>query len=95
MVKKEGKSEAWGISGFTLGIVSLVLVIFTPFAGVLTSVVGFTFCILQQKKKPTKFGKRGIIINIIGLVINILWWILIIKFVYPYLLEKLQGNFPI
>ncbi|MCK5043600.1 hypothetical protein KAR52_01195 [Candidatus Pacearchaeota archaeon] len=90
-VDKKTKSNTLGIAGFTLGITSLVLLLFTPFVGILTSIVGFIFCILQQKRNPTKFGKRGIIINVIGFVSNIVWWVLLVKVVYSYFLKQ----FPI
>lgn len=82
MDKKE--SENLGASGFTLGIVSLVLVLFIPLLGIISAIVGFIFCFVQQKKrKPTKTGKIGWILNIAGFVINIAWWIILIKYVVP------------
>jgi len=93
MAKKEGKSEALGISGFTLGIVSLVMVIFTPIGGVLLALTGFIFCIIQQKKYPTKLGKSGLILNIAGLLVNIVWWFVLIKYLYPLAQEQMQGSF--
>ncbi len=93
MAKKEGKSEALGISGFTLGIVSLVMVIFTPIGGALLALTGFIFCIIQQKKYPTKLGKSGLILNIAGLLVNIVWWFVLIKYLYPLVQEQMQGSF--
>ena len=87
--KKSG--EALGIAGFTLGIVSIVALIFAPFFGLVLSIVGFSLSLSQQKRKPTKFGKRGIILNAIGFVVNIIWWILLIRFLIPILQEQLQG----
>ncbi len=93
--KRGGKnSETLGVSGFTLGIVSLVLVLFDPSAGVLSSIIGFIFCKIQQKNKPTKFGRRGIIINVIGFIANVIFWILLIQIIYPYLIEQF-GELPV
>ncbi|MBA7681512.1 hypothetical protein ES703_89852 [subsurface metagenome] len=95
--KKKSKKigETFGISGFTLGIVSLVLIFFIPSLGIAASIVGFIFCLNQQRKNPTKMGKSGLIINIIGFVVNIVWWIVLIKYVAPILKELLQQNFPV
>ncbi len=89
--KKEDKknSETLGIAGFTLGITSLVLVLFSPMPGILASIVGFSFCKVQQKRKKTNLGKKGMIINAIGFFVNIAWWILLIKVVYPFLTKNL------
>ena len=94
MVKKDQSKksgEALGVAGFTLGIISIVALIFAPFFGLVLSIVGFSLSFSQQKRKPTKFGKRGIILNAIGFIVNILWLILLIKFLAPILQEQLQG----
>jgi uncharacterized membrane protein len=82
--EKEGKNpETLGIAGFTLGIVSLSMLIFVPLAGILAGLTGLVFCIFQKKKKPTKKAKTGIILNIIGVVTNIIWWYVLAEFLYP------------
>lgn len=87
--KKEKKdSETLGIAGFTLGIVSLVMLLFVPIVGVISSIVGFIMCYNQQKRKPTKFGKRGIVINAIGFTLNVVWWIVAANYIYPLLNEQ-------
>jgi len=91
MVKKK-LGEALGVSGFTLGIVSIVTVLFNPFLGVLISIVGFSLSLSQQKRNPTKFGKTGILLNVIGFALNIIWWILLIKYLVPIIQEQLQGS---
>ncbi|PIO08003.1 hypothetical protein COU59_02395 [Candidatus Pacearchaeota archaeon CG10_big_fil_rev_8_21_14_0_10_34_12] len=90
MAKKDG--EALGISGFTLGIMSLVLVIFSPILGVMTSIVGFVFCVVQQRRKNTRFGKSGMIINVIGFLVNIIWMVFLVKYLIPIINEQLQLN---
>ncbi|MFC1710728.1 hypothetical protein ACFLZJ_01035 [Nanoarchaeota archaeon] len=73
MVKKKkfkGDSIGLGISGFTLGIVSLILIIFNAFLGVLLAIVGLIFCIVQMKRKKTKLAKWGMGINIVGIIFN-------------------------
>ena len=75
--------EGLGISGFTLGILSIVL---ANSLGVLLSIVGLTFCIIQQKRNPMKLAKVGIILNIIGLVLSIL----VLIFLFPLLQQNIS-----
>lgn len=87
-VKREARErnpEALGIAGFTLGIVGLVLLLVSPAFGIVTSIVGFFFCLFQQKKKKTRAGKVGLIINIVSFGVNIVWWIIYAVVVYPVL----------
>ena len=71
MAKKEMEEtkEGLGISGFTIGIVSLVL---AGSLGIFLSVIGFIFCAIQQKRYPTKLGRAGKIINAISFVLSVL-----------------------
>lgn len=87
MVKKNlSKSkEGLGISGFTLGILSIVLI---GSLGIILSVVGFVFCLVQQKNSPMKLAKTGIIINIIGFVLSVAT-VIILAF------SSLAGNLPL
>ena len=68
MAKKEKRKEALvtesqglGISGFTIGVMSIIL---AGWLGVFTGIVGFIFCRIQQKRNPTKLARIGIILNI-------------------------------
>ena len=92
MVKKNisENKEVLGISGFTLGIMSILLVVFTPLLGIMTSIVGFIFCLVQQKRKPTKLGKSGLILNIIGFIGNVIWLTVLIKILIPLVQEQLN-----
>jgi len=87
--KKEVKKtkEGLGISGFTLGILSIVL---AGSIGILVSIVGFTFCMIQQKKNPIKLARIGIILNIIGFVLSII----LLTYLLPLIQEQIQ-NFPV
>lgn len=73
--KKEDKKndEGLGISGFTLGVLSIIL---AGWIGIGTSIVGFIFCKIQQKDNPIKLGKMGIILNIIGFIVSIIFIVL-------------------
>ncbi len=89
--EKKRNPEALGIAGFTLGIVSLVMLLISPLFGVLTSLVGGFLCFKQLKKSKTKTAKTGLILNIIGLVINITLWILVAVYLSPLIAS---GQFP-
>jgi len=68
MDKKIG--EGLGISGFTLGILSIV---FAGLLGGVISIIGFVFCFIQQKKNPNKLASAGVILNIIGFILSIIF----------------------
>ncbi len=67
-LKIEGNS--FGASGFTISIISILSL---GVIGALFAVIGFIFCFIQQRGKPTKLGKAGLILNIIGLILSLLW----------------------
>ncbi len=83
------QGNSLGASGFTLGILSIL---FSGIFGIPMSILGFIFCIIQQKNKPTKIGKAGLILNAVGFILSILW------FIYgPSILNNFQDqlqNFP-
>ncbi|MBU0894215.1 MAG: hypothetical protein KKF48_03710 [Nanoarchaeota archaeon] len=87
-LKKRG--DELGLIGFIFGIISIILV---SNNGVLFAILGFIFCYIQQKKNPTKFGKIGIILNIIGFVLAIILIILALTYLKP-LLESTLESFP-
>lgn len=70
----EKKGEGLGISGFTLGIMSIIL---AGWLGLLIAVVGFIFCVVQQKRNKTGLAKAGIIINVVGIAISLTFIILV------------------
>ncbi len=89
MVKKGGKSEALGISGFTLAIAGFFSVIIFGPLNIIFFIIGLIFCIVQQKRNPTKIGKIGLIINVIGIIVGVLWTIVLIKVIAPIIKERL------
>lgn len=86
--RKKSVGESLGVSGFTLGIVSLVILFLSPLLGIVISITGFVFCLKQQKTNPTKLGKAGLIINSVGFVLSLVWVYLLIEYIYPYMLEQ-------
>jgi multisubunit Na+/H+ antiporter MnhG subunit len=81
------QANSFGASGFTLGILSLISL---GLFGVITSIVGFIFCFIQQKNKKTKLGKAGMIVNAIAFVLSLLW-IFVIAPMLSGLIQK-AGN---
>ncbi|MDD5012634.1 MAG: hypothetical protein PHQ66_03270 [Candidatus Nanoarchaeia archaeon] len=93
--------EELGIAGFTLGIIGLTVSISMILLGgfltaTIISIVGLIFCLKQQKRHPTKKGKKGIILNIIGLIVNLIIFIYtLIVYIIPYVNSLVQnGTFP-
>jgi hypothetical protein len=60
-----------GAAGFVLGIFSIL----SPNIGFVLAILGFIFCFIQKKNKPTKLAMAGMILSIAGLVISILYWV--------------------
>ncbi len=82
------KGNSLGSSGFTLGLLSIL---FTGLFGIPMSIVGFIFCFIQQKNKPSKLGKAGLILSVIGFILSIVW----IAYLAPIFSDYLQnGVFP-
>ena len=88
--KKESriKGNSFGASGFTLGILSILSL---GWIGIVLSVTGFVFCMIQQKNKPTKLGKTGIIINIVGLVLSAILVYLVVY--HPEIMNNLLSSY--
>jgi len=95
--KSKGTSEGLGIAGFTLGIVGLVTLLFSILLALVLFIVGVILCSIQQKKNPTKLGKSGLIINIIGIILAVIFLIILIKYLGPIINEiqkQALQNFP-
>lgn len=83
------KGNSFGASGFTLGILSILGLSYI-IVNMAISIAGFIFCLVQQIKKPTKLGKAGLILNVVGFIIN-----LVLIFLIPVLSDYLpSGTFP-
>ncbi len=95
MVEKRGGEL--GVAGFTLGIVSLTILFFSPLYGIFVAIVGLIFSIVQQKKHQTRLGRWGVILNTIGLIANAVFFYIYVKYILSYL-ENLQtldtSSFP-
>ena len=108
--RHKSHEETYGIAGFTLGIVGLlslvmlVLPVFISFAlmwvfafGYL--ITGLVFCRMQQKRHPTRAGRIGFRINLIGIIIVCVVLALTIVYIvlnFPALQQTIlqAQNFP-
>lgn len=84
MAGKESVGDGLGISGFTLGVLSIV---FAGVLGIIIAIVGGIFCFVQQKNKKMKIAKIGLILNIIGFVVSIAFLLLYSTVIAPLIGE--------
>ena len=84
MAEKESVGNGLGTSGFTLGVLSII---FAGWMGVVIAVVGGIFCFVQQKNKKMRIAKVGLILNIIGLIVSLLFIFLYSTVILPLLGE--------
>ena len=68
---KEGDNSS-GIVGVTLGILSIII---SGTGGIVMGIVGFVFALKQGKKYKNSWSKAGIILNVIGIVLGIIFTI--------------------
>ena len=87
MAEKESLGDGLGISGFTLGILSII---FAGWIGMMIAIVGGIFCFIQQKKKKMRIAKIGLILNVIGFIVSVAF-----VFLYSTVIAPLIGEgFP-
>ncbi len=91
MTEEKKEKERWGnelgVSGFTLGIVSIVL---AGWIGLIFATLSIIFCLIQQRKKKIKLARIGLILGVIGFILSISWILL-----GPILIERLAASFPV
>jgi len=76
-----------GVSGFTIGVLAII---FSGWVGIILAIVGFIFCIVQQKRHKTGHAKVGIILNIIAVILAILVLVLYTTVIAP-LIKSVPG----
>ncbi len=94
VVKKESVSknfEPKAVVAMTLAISGFALLLLsTPFLSLIFFIVGLIFSIVSQKKMKTKMGRTSLILNIIGIVLSIVWWIVLVKYLAPMVQDLMQ-----
>jgi heme O synthase-like polyprenyltransferase len=77
MAKKEVtkvKASNYGLIAYILGIIAIVESLFSPLAGVALGIIGITFSV----KEASKLAKRAKILNIVGIVLGVIFFIVIL-----------------
>ena len=87
--EKTESKEGLGISGFTLGVLSIVL---AGFLGIAISIIGLVFCMIQQKRYKMNLAKIGIILNIIGLIVSVALSMYYLGQVIPLIQQQIAGG---
>ncbi len=97
MVKKEVKRDknAFGVTSFTLGILSVIFIILNPVIGLVLGIIGFIFGKKQNKIQKTSLSKAGIVLSIIGIILSVtivILGIIAIRYIAnnPEILAQLQ-----
>jgi len=104
--EKKNTEEEKGIIGFTLGVVGLVALvglllplnialIYIWIMLFVCFIVGLVFCRIQQKKKRTKKGRIGFMLNLIGLILATILLVASIIYVIanlPAIMEQIQAS---
>ncbi len=65
----DNQNTGWGIASLVLAILSIVLVLI-PFVGIVMSILALIFYKVQREDHPTSVATAGMIIGIIGFVLN-------------------------
>ncbi len=81
--------NSFGVAGVILGILSIV---FSSITGVILGVIGLIFSIKQDKIAKNKWAKSGKVLNIIGIIIGIVFFIYALNSILnnPDFLSQLQ-----
>lgn len=80
--KNEVRNNSFGTLSVGFGILSILFTILTPLHGVLLALISLSFAIAQKKSAPNSWSKSGLIISIIGLILNIATWIIVATVLY-------------
>jgi len=89
----EKRGGGLGVAGFTLGIVSLIIFL-DPFYGIFIAIIGLIFSIVQQRKHKTRLGRWGIVLNILGIIINLFSFYIFIPYLVDYIQNLNPSSFP-
>lgn len=99
-MKKDGgmsTANSAGIAGVVFGVLSIVLgfgILLGFFAGFVCGILGLVFALIQRKKSRNSWSRAGIILSIIGLVVNIFAFIVVVNWIAQVLaqIEQLQAS---
>jgi Na+/proline symporter len=81
------KANSFGAAGFTLAVSSISFLMLGVFGIFAMPIIGFIFCWIQQKKKPTKLGKAGMILSVVSVILFLVYFI----WIGPFLNQLLEN----
>jgi len=73
------ESDGMGIAGFVLSILGLIFIV-VFFTGGVFSILAIIFSNKQRKIKKTGLSTAGLVMGIIGTIINWSFWLILILF---------------
>ncbi len=68
------KKEDFGEVAYILGIISIVLAVINPLAGLIIGIIGFN----HGKKDKTSLSMKGKKLSTIGIILSIIWLVVVI-----------------
>jgi hypothetical protein len=71
MEKEGSKTNNLGVASVIFGVLSIIFSIGINVHGIVLGIIGLIFAVIQKKKFKNSWSKAGIILSIIGIVINI------------------------
>ena len=94
MDKKTGdNSNSSGIASVVFGILGLIFpltIILGSFAGMILSILSLIFALVQRKHFSNKWSTAGIILSILGIIINLIIIIWLINLISNYIVPAFQ-----
>lgn len=63
------ETKAWGIASLSCGVVGFILFL-APYIAIWISILAIIFHGVQKKHKPTGMATAGLIVGIVGIVLN-------------------------
>ena len=75
--KARSKTNGLGIASLVLAIVSIIFLLL-PYFGIILAILAIVFSIIQKKRNPIGIATVGLVIGIIGVVLNLIMLIVVI-----------------
>ena len=88
--KKKEVSANFSEISYILGIVSIVMALFQPLAGLIFGIIGLTF----SRRKQTGLSKKSKTLNIIGIVLSLVLLVTVLILSYYLNLQGINTFFP-
>ena len=80
------QKEDLSIPSYIFGVISIVLALFTPIAGMIFGIIG----LVQSKRQKTELSKKSKKLSIIGIILSIIMLIAVVIITYFFTLKNIQ-----